>query len=264
MKKRVLCLLTVVLASFPFLNVDAKQYTKEDAEANLREVLTTWGTGTDSGYGYGIESTSDATTLISTIDGVKYLTELKYNGGIYTFTSSLSKVETESEFVNEAYADMGLTIFLIALANMYDSETKNSASSATVGNMDDVGSFTLEKDGISASLLDSSIKEVALPDGSTLSASGFYKQFAFDINHPSFIKLITGTYGTDTDIDDDFEGSLGSGGPSGPSGTETGGSGTVNNPKTGVERLLVPMTIVIVCSIVSLVKLKKFDLFKNF
>lgn len=276
-------------------SVLAKEYTKDDVEDSLNKIMGVFEGVFPVGTEITMNSTDSETVITSTFDGKSYVTHFGYADGVYSYVSEFSDVTNEEEFLKSGFDTFNISLLLAGILSTYDAETIESAKDASVGDVSNVNTFTLEKDGLQASLISSSIKEIEI-GGNKVDASGFLKTLQIDINHKSLIKLLTDNNGdinfggsikdpsatpptepdnendnNNTNPDDNNNNDNNSGGIVKPdtdnnnsnSGNNNKPSTTVPNPQTGLSTFGFIFLMIMIVSLGGFIYIKKYDVFKK-
>lgn len=191
MKKLCLLLVSCFIAFFlRLMPVDAKEYTQEDVQQSLASIISIWQGSAPQGTQFNFLAVGNDLALKSTFGGEEYVSHFIFNDGVISFVSDRATVTNEDEFIKSTYDNFNITFLLVGLLNMYDEETKESVKDIQINDSLSMETFTLERDGLTATLINSNIKEITLENGQSLKTEGFIKTIDIDFNHPNFIKFV--------------------------------------------------------------------------
>lgn len=190
MKTLKLALLTLILFFTMSMTVSAKTFTNKDVEAKLQYGINyVNGLANENLY---ISMNEDNVRIIKTsTDGQNYVTEFKYQNGIYTYTSTITSLaDTESQIKN-FYNGLSVMAFMSSVVSIYDEEIKNAVKDIEVKSTltDD---HLLETDhGIA--FIDEPAEEIKieLDSGMTATINSIIRNIKIDLNNQKFQKLAT-------------------------------------------------------------------------
>ncbi len=172
------------------MGVDAREYTREDIQESLASTISIWQGTAPEGTQFNFTAVGNDLALKSTFNGQEYISHFVISDGVITFTSDRSSVTNDDEFLKSTFDNFNITFLLVGLLRMYDDETKESVKDVVVNDSLSMENFTLDRDGLTATLINSDIKEITLENGAVLRTEGFIRSIQIDFNHPNFIKFV--------------------------------------------------------------------------
>lgn len=195
-KLRAVLVSAFLLCTAGIKTVDAREYTYTDVQQSLAATMSVWQSTAPEGTTFNFSTNGNDMILKTTFRGTEYEAHVIYDNGVFNFVSDRSAVKTENDFVKSYYDNHNITFLLVSLLRMYDQETRDSVKDIVINSSLSMEDFSLERDGLTASLMSSNIKEVTVPTGEKLEAEGFLKSISIDINHPNFIKFVIDNNGS--------------------------------------------------------------------
>lgn len=182
----------LILAAFFMINtsVDAKTYTNKDVEAKLDFGVNYVNSLIDDNIYYSVDG-SDIKIIKTSTTGKNYVTEIKYQDGIYTFNSKFPSVSTAEEQIQNAYDGLAMMAFMSAVVSIYTTDTATSVASVVVKDTLTNDHLTEADHGIV--FTDEPLEEVFvdLDNGSSLATNSIIRTVKIDLNNQKFQKLAT-------------------------------------------------------------------------
>lgn len=182
----------LILAAFFMMSasVDAKTYTNKDVEAKLDFGVNYVNSLIDDNIYYSVDS-SDIKIIKTSTTGKNYVTEIKYQDGVYTFNSKFPSVSTTEEQIQNAYDGLAMMAFMSAVVSIYTTDTATSVASVVVKDTLTNDHLTEADHGIV--FTDEPLEEVFvdLDNGSSLATNSIIRTVKIDLNNQKFQKLAT-------------------------------------------------------------------------